>query len=128
MSPMPVSLTIRAIYEMARYDLTNRLFGFNKVRNSLAKRRISPRRPAPELAGQVCRAVNLAACFYFKQVWCLQKSVVTARLLRHYGVEGRVVIGYRQAPFFSHAWVEADGRVLNDSSVYKQQLNVLSVI
>jgi hypothetical protein len=35
------------------------------------------------------------------------------------------VIGYRPSPFFSHAWVEVDGRIVNDSPVYQERLFVL---
>ena len=41
------------------------------------------------------------------------------------GVEARLTIGYRAAPFLSHAWVEVDGRVVNDSQAYKERLQVL---
>jgi hypothetical protein len=51
--------------------------------------------------------------------------VVAVRLLRHYGIEAQVVIGCRAAPFASHAWVEVNGRVVNDSSGYQQKLRVL---
>jgi len=35
------------------------------------------------------------------------------------------VIGYRAAPFFSHAWVEVGGRAANDSPTYQKRLQVL---
>jgi hypothetical protein len=35
------------------------------------------------------------------------------------------VIGYRPSPFFSHAWVEIDGRLVNDLPGYAEQLRVL---
>jgi hypothetical protein len=127
MTPALARLTARAIYEMAFYDLTNMVFGFQHVRKNLAKQQ-ARRHAHPGPTAEVCGAVNLAACCYFKPVRCLQKSVVTARLLRRCGVDGRVVIGYRQSPFFSHAWVEVDGHVVNDSPVYKEQLKVLAVI
>ncbi len=70
----------------------------------------------------------LAGCFYYKPVLCLQRSVVAARLLRKAGAEARLVIGYRAAPFLSHAWVEVDGRVANDSQAYKERLQVLCTV
>jgi hypothetical protein len=128
MNPGLAQLTTRALCEMVNHDLTIRVFGFNHVRNKLAKQPMPRRQEHPGLTARICEAVNLAACFYFKPVRCLQKSVVTARLLRKCGIDGRVVIGYRQAPFFSHAWVEVVGRVVNDSPAYKEQLLVLSVL
>jgi hypothetical protein len=52
--------------------------------------------------------------------------MVTARLLRRRGFDAEVVIGCRPEPFFSHAWVELDGRVVNDSPVYREQLPALA--
>jgi len=60
--------------------------------------------------------VSLAACFYWKPVRCLQRSVAAMRLLRKCGIDGRLVIGYRPSPFFSHAWVE----VMAASSMTRQ--------
>ena len=66
--------------------------------------------------------------FYWKPVKCLQRSVVTARALRAYGIDADVVIGYRLAPFLSHAWVEVGGRIVNDSPVFQHRLQVLERI
>ena len=58
-------------------------------------------------------AVLLATCLYWKPVLCQQRSVCVVRLLRKHGIPGRLVIGYRPAPFFAHAWAEVEGRVVN---------------
>ena len=76
----------------------------------------------------VCDAVLLATCLYWKPVLCLQRSVCTTRLLRTRGVAARLIIGYREAPFFSHAWVEVGSRVVNDSPAYRSRLRVLHSI
>jgi len=55
----------------------------------------------------------------------LQRSIVTARVMRRHGIPAEVVIGYRPSPFFSHAWVEVAGRVVNDSPAYQRRLRVL---
>jgi hypothetical protein len=74
---------------------------------------------------ELCEAMLLATCFYIKPVMCLQHSVCTGRLLRWHGVPATVTIGYRLNPFMAHAWVEVNGRVVNDSPVYKTRLNIL---
>ena len=71
----------------------------------------------PKTAQQVaelCHAVDLASVFYFKRVPCLQRSVVTTLLLRRHGWNAEMVIGVRMLPFQSHAWVEIQGRIVND--------------
>jgi hypothetical protein len=64
--------------------------------------------------GEVCNAVAKACVWYRKTALCLQRSAVTACLLRRRGIAARLVIAARPMPFKLHAWVEADGAVLND--------------
>lgn len=73
------------------------------------------RKPAPEGAAEaVCRAVDLAAVWYRKQVLCLQRSAAMACLLRQCGLAAELVIGAQPLPFRAHAWVEVAGRVIGD--------------
>ena len=118
-------LTVRALWELARYDLVNVTFGFKRMHRQLAAQRPTKRACPSEIQKMVLDAVSLAGCFYYKPLLCLERSVVAARLLRKAGVDARLVIGYRPAPFLSHAWVEVDGRVVNDSQAYKERLQVL---
>jgi hypothetical protein len=120
-----VRLVIRAIWELICYDLIYAVSGFRQVYRQVERQRVVPRAWEPRAQSTVCDAVSLATCLYWKRVHCLQRSVVAARLLRKWGVDGLLVIGYRPSPFFSHAWVEVDGRVVNDSPVYKERLHVL---
>ena len=119
-----VALVVRAWCELARFDLFRAL----STRSTLHLRPVAPRgRRAPdgERTSTVCNAVAAATCLYWKPILCLQRSVCTARLLRARGVAARLVIGYRPDPFLSHAWVEVDDRVVNDSPIYRQRLFVL---
>jgi hypothetical protein len=116
---------MRALWELACYDLVNATIGFQRICRQVEKQRVASRAFQTETESLVCEAVSLAACFYYKPVHCLQRSAVATRLLRKSGINGRLVIGYRPAPFFSHAWVEVDGRVVNDSPAYKDRLHVL---
>jgi Transglutaminase-like superfamily len=65
-------------------------------------------------AEMICRAVDLASIWYWKQVSCLHRSAATTCLLRRRGVAAQLVIGAQCIPFRAHAWVEVDGRVVND--------------
>lgn len=118
-------LTIRAWFELALHDWRIVRGGFGKIHRQLMKQRVVTRRRKPQSAAALCSAVNLAACFYFKPVQCLQKSVVAVRLLRKHGIDAHLVIAYRPSPFFAHAWVEVDGEIVNDSPAYAEQLIVL---
>jgi hypothetical protein len=67
-----------------------------------------------ECVGEVCSAVERACVWYPKKALCLQRSAVTACLLRSEGVDARMVVGIRPMPLVAHAWVEAGGKVVND--------------
>jgi hypothetical protein len=51
---------------------------------------------------------------------------VATWLLRHHGIGAHLVIGCRPLPFESHAWVEVDGRVVNDLPQYQRTFIVLN--
>jgi hypothetical protein len=114
----------RALYELVRYDVVHTLCRA-QVRSTRLK---STPSAGADLEAAICGAVELACCFYWKPMLCLPRAVCTMRLMRSHGISAQVVIGYRPAPFFSHAWVEVDGRVVNDSPAYRRQLRVLRTI
>jgi hypothetical protein len=116
-------LRLRVLWELVRYDVVSRISGFAGVRRRMRPARESARPRARVDA--VCQAVGCMTSFYWKPLLCLQRSIVTARVLRANGIQAEVVIGYRASPFFSHAWVEVGGRVVNDSSAYQTKLQLL---
>ena len=118
-------LVLQALWELIRYDLVNVTLGFQRICRQVASQAVASQTFSRQTESVVCDALSLATCFYYKPVRCLQRSVVATRLLKKSGIKSSLVIGYRPAPFFSHAWVEVDGRVVNDSPVYKERLNVL---
>jgi len=120
-----ILLAVRAVRELCRYDLVAATSGFRGVYRKLQGLACGSRSSHSGLEIAVPQTVAAVSSFYWKPVPCLQRSVVTARLLRQYGVAAQVVIGCRTAPFASHAWVEVNGRVVNDSSGYQQKLRVL---
>lgn len=121
------SLVFRALYELVRYDAVLRLRGSGAVLRQVHRQPVAPKASSAELEQAICDAVLLASCFYWKPVLCLQRAVCTVRLLRKHGVNVRLVIGYRPSPFFSHAWVEVNGRVVYGSPAYQKRLQLLYV-
>jgi hypothetical protein len=118
-------LVFRALHELARYDVIIWLRGFGCIQRQVNCQSIAPNPSSPGLEQAICDAVLLATCLYYKPVLCLQRSVCAVRLLRKNGIVAKLVVGYRPGPFFSHAWVEVDGRVVNGSSAYQTRLRVL---
>jgi hypothetical protein len=123
-----ILLVLRALWGLALYDATNALLGFSYIQRRLKRQCPVTKAVDPERRQAVCNAVLLATCFYWKPVLCLQRSVCAVRMLRKYGVAAKLVIGYRPAPFFSHAWVEVDGRVVNGSAAYQSRMRVLCTV
>jgi hypothetical protein len=124
-APARTLLYARVLWELIRYDLLFAGRGLRGVRPARAQRRLPHPSGGVEWESAICESVRAVAPFYWKPIRCLQRSIVTARLMRGHGIPAEVVIGYRAAPFFSHAWVEVDGRVANDSPIYRQRLQVL---
>jgi len=120
-------LIFGALYEIARYEVIVALLGSGHILSQLKRQSIAAKPTSRELEQAICDAVLLATCFYWKPVLCLQRSVCTVRLLRRHGIVARLVIGYRPSPFFSHAWVEIDGRVAYGSPAYQKRLRLLQV-
>ena len=120
-----IALAVRAMWELCRYDLVTATSGFRGVYRKLQGLACGTRPSHFDPEAVVLRTVAAVSSFYWKPIPCLQRSVVAARLLRRYGVYAQVVIGCRTAPFVSHAWVEVDGRVVNDSPGYQRKLRVL---
>ena len=89
-------------------------------------RRTAPVRPHRTVSPEdVLWSVDEACVWYVKRAACLQRSVVATWLLRRYGFAAQMVIGCRPLPFESHAWVEIDGRVVNDLPQYQRAFTVL---
>jgi Transglutaminase-like superfamily len=105
-------MVLRAYVELLLVDMLLARRGFPLVYERVKNSGLRNDRSQGER--EVCRSVDLACVFYFKQVRCLQRAAATTILLRNAGVVAEMVIGVRQCPFRSHAWVEVDGRVVND--------------
>jgi hypothetical protein len=86
---------------------------------------VSKETPVPDAVDSICEAVDMACIWYWKEVFCLQRSAAAACLLRQSGVAAEMVIGAQQMPFKSHAWVEVDGRVVNDKPYMRDIYRVL---
>jgi hypothetical protein len=118
-------LTLRAFLLLIYFDTFLARNDFPGLYGAVRRR---PRRSTPptrEIAERVCSAVDLACIWYWKHVLCLERSAVTACLLKSHGVAAQLVIGAQHTPFRAHAWVEVDGRVVNDKSYMNELYAVL---
>jgi len=116
-------LSVQAWLALAAFDLA-RPAGFARLCAWLRRRRPSSR-PSGASPGDIVWSVDEACVWYVKRAACLQRSVVATWLLRRHGIAAHLVIGCRPIPFESHAWVEVDGRVVNDLPQYQRAFAVL---
>jgi hypothetical protein len=108
-------------------DVLLKFLGFSRFHRLI--RRIPTRKTGitsgAERARRIVAGVDTASALYFKRAWCLQRSAVTLALLRLAGLPARLVIGIQRLPFSAHAWVELDGRVVNDQESARRAYTVL---
>ncbi len=116
-------LALRALAELVVVDTVG-LAGF-KALHRLVRTTHTARASRPVDPVTVQTALRRAAVLYFKQTHCLQRSVVLTRMLRRRGVNAQMVIGYQPVPPASHAWVEVDGEIINETVPNQDKLIVL---
>lgn len=97
---------------LVAFDFLMKLKGYGAL-HSLVRRWPCRSSPTTDVT-RVVSAVDRAARWYLKTAWCLQRSAVTACLLRRAGHRAALVLGVSQMPFAAHAWVELEGSVVND--------------
>jgi hypothetical protein len=108
-------LFLEALIAILGYDLCCLVWRFHNT-HAIARRLRVRGQPRPDTIERVCAAINYACVWYPKQVLCLQRSFVTTYLLRRHGVAAHMVLGAQKIPFKAHAWVEVDGRAINERS------------
>jgi hypothetical protein len=118
-------LILRAYLRLLLFDLYLARNDFTGLYRKVRSCPIKTRPPASDGIEQILSAVDMACVWYWKEVLCLQRSAATVYLLKQFGAPAQLVIGARQIPFKAHAWVEIDGRVVNDKSYVTQMYAVL---
>lgn len=109
-------LCFRALLMLVAYDVLCTFSTFGRIHKMVKRWRVARRLPDDDAINRVCTAVNYACIWYPKQVLCLQCAFVTTYLLRKKGVFAHMVLGAQKLPFKAHAWVEVDGRAINERS------------
>jgi len=117
--------TLAALFGMAAVTLILKTSGFATLLQAVKNWPVRVQRIGVTTEGRVCAAVDTATTWFPKQALCLQRSAVTACLLRLHGIDGQMVIGCRKIPFKAHAWVEVNGLVTNDKRQVQEFYTVL---
>jgi Transglutaminase-like superfamily len=108
-------LVFKSYLLLLRMDFTLKWRGFKhlyeSVREQPTQHKLAHVRIPYE---QLCHAMDLACVFYPRTVLCLQRSAAAVYLLRGSGWPAQFVTGCTFKTLENHAWVEIDGKVVND--------------
>jgi len=118
-------LVLKAYLKLVYFDLYLLRGNFAALHNKVRAYPLSPVAPAPDVIERICGAIDMACIWYWKEALCLQRSSATACLLKQHGIRAQMVIGAQKTPFRAHAWVEVDGRVVNDKAYVPEIYAVL---
>jgi hypothetical protein len=118
-------LVLKAYLKLIHFDLYLARGNFARLYDKVRNYPVRARTPEQDAIERINGAVDMASIWYWKEALCLQRSAATACLLRKYGVPAQLVIGAQQLPFKAHAWVEVDGRVVNDKPYTAEMYAVL---
>lgn len=118
-------LILKAYMKLIQFDFYLARGNFAALHNKVRNYPISNKAPSRDAVERICSAVDMACIWYWKEALCLQRSAATTCLLKSYGVPAQMVIGAQQVPFKAHAWVEVDGRVVNDKPYMPEIYGVL---
>lgn len=118
-------LVLQAYLNLIQFDFYLARGNFAALHNKVRHYPILNRAPFPNAVEEICHAIDVACIWYWKEALCLQRSAATACLLKRHGVAAQMVIGARHMPFKAHAWVEVEGRVVNDKPYTPEMYGVL---
>jgi hypothetical protein len=118
--------TIVALLGLGALDLVIKVKGFPFLYRIVKAWPVSIiSNPSADTIARICSTVDRACTYYLKRALCLQRSALTTCLLRRHGVKAEMVIGCRVMPYHGHAWVEVDGKVVNDNQKVQEFYSVL---
>jgi len=118
-------IVLRAYLRLIQFDLYLAKRDFQALYEKVRSYPIRGTTASANAVERIGSAVDLACIWYWKEVLCLQRCAATTCLLRQSGVPAQMVLGAQQMPFKAHAWVEVDGRVVNDKPYMREMYAVL---
>lgn len=110
---------VEATFLLFLYDILSTFCGFPTIYWIVKCWKVSRTAADQSTIDRICTAINYACICYPKRSLCLQRSFVTTCLLRKNGIPAQMVLGADKLPFRAHAWVEVNGRAINEKSNVK---------
>jgi hypothetical protein len=107
--------TLAAFMGLLAFDVLLKIRGFQSLIEKVEHwPTAEPCTPDLAKCRRVRAMVDRAQMYYPKKAMCLQHSAVVTCLLRRRGVPAQMVLGAQIFPAKAHAWVEMEGKVVND--------------
>lgn len=76
----------------------------------------------------ILSSMNYVTKFFDIKNPCLIYSFVLAMIMKSKGQSVNLVVGVRTRPFFSHSWIELDGKVYKDDIHLRKKLSIIMEI
>lgn len=74
---------------------------------------------------KLANAIDAASLIYPKKTYCLAWAATFVIIARKKGWDSNLVIGIQSHPFYAHAWVEIDGKVIHDDPTIAEVLSII---
>jgi len=120
-------MVARAMFLLSLVAISLRLIGFRNTYHRLYIEQTGADSDVPDF---ISEAVDVASrnMFVFHPT-CLPRSLVLWHMLRRHGSSAELHLGVRRnhGEFIAHAWVEANGRVVNDAPDISEQFTPLDM-
>ena len=119
--------TMRALFALFRAAYCVKRSGFEGVVSMIAREPSSntSRADPAVIIRTAVASLNRVFVYDFSGNKCLTYSLALLLMLRRRLPSMRLVVGVKTRPFHSHAWVEHEGRVINDDPDLRNKLAVI---
>jgi|SRR5579862_2292791 len=118
-TPGGVPSVARCLATIVALKARTRVFGLGRTLRWILRhdQQIPPTTLAPNAYLTACEyAIAMAAALYPGRALCLERSLALFYLARRAGIPVTYHHGVETLPFSAHAWIEYEGRVINDAS------------
>jgi len=109
-------LFFQALLVLFVYEILSTCRPFRAVHSTVKRWKVADKPVAQETIDRVCTAVNYACVWYPKRALCLQRSFRHHLPPQEARRPAQMVLGAQKLPFKAHAWVEVNGRAVNERS------------
>ncbi|MGY2491956.1 lasso peptide biosynthesis B2 protein [Cupriavidus sp. CP313] len=117
-----VAHALMTLHTVHRCCAAERLAGLKHlIEQKRERRRLTSGRDIDDLV----RSLNAACMLYPRKTKCLEWAGALLLLGFRYGFDLRLVMGVQNRPFYAHAWVEHEGRIIGDEPSLRNQLAVI---